>query len=139
MAEHERQLEILRGEVVALIDDHVVSAQWCARAGRFGDDGLRAIKAIRRWTARGDHPADRAPGWNILALTPTRLVVCSGRYVKRLPPVEPKDVLASWPLGQVELTSRRIKRRSPAPTPARVSRARFRGSAVSPSCRSAIR
>lgn len=109
MLEHERQLELLRGEIVALIDDHVVAAQWCARAGRFGDDGLRVVKALKRWTARGDHPADRAPAWNILALTPTRLVVCSGRYVKRLPPVEPKDVLAAWPLAEVELTSRRIK------------------------------
>ena len=57
------------------IDEYVVSAAWCVRAGKFGDDGLRVVKAIRRWTAQGDHPADRAPAWNVFALTPQRVVV----------------------------------------------------------------
>lgn len=59
MEEHERQLEVLRAAIGEHLDEYVVSAAWCVRAGKFGD-GLRVFKALRRWTARRDHPADRA-------------------------------------------------------------------------------
>lgn len=107
LREPERQRLALRAHLAEHLDDHVVAAQWCNRAGLHGDDGLRALKAIRRWTARGDHPADRASAWMIAALTPARLIVFRGRHARATPPVAIRDVLASWPPAVLDLHSRR--------------------------------
>jgi len=107
--EHERQREALRAALRLHLDEEPLTAQWFHRAGLSGDDGLRAFKAIRRWTARGEHPADRVAGWNVVALTPTQLVVFRGRPVRATPPVEIRDLVARWPLDRLALTWKRHK------------------------------
>ena len=109
MLEHERQREALRAMLQPRFDEEVVTAQWFHRAGLSGDDGLRVFKAIKRWTASGDHPADRVAGWNVLALTPTGVVVFTGRPVKATPPVAVRDLLARWPLEQLTMSWKRHK------------------------------
>lgn len=90
-----------------LLDEHVVTAGWFNRSGRWGDDGLRAVKAVRRWLSTSDHPADRVAAWGVLALTPTRLAVLNGRYERTTPPVVARNVLHAPRLEDVRVAVRR--------------------------------
>lgn len=103
MLDHERQLRDLQALLAGWLDEPVLGAQIAHRADAVGDDGLRAFKAIRRWTARGDHPADRASALNVVAVTAQHLVVLKARHARATPPVTVTELLAYWEHGGCEV------------------------------------
>jgi hypothetical protein len=76
------------------------------------DDGLAAVKWLRRRLSGGDRPDDRLRGANILVLTPTRLIAFTAKRVRATPPVEPKGRIGEWPLTGIELKYRGRKAES---------------------------
>ncbi len=104
--ENRRQREAMRAQMASWLNEEVVCAEWFAPAKGMEDDGLAAVKWIRRRASGGDRVDDRLRTWNILALTPTRLVAFAGRHVRATPSVEPRREIGAWPLSGVALEYR---------------------------------
>lgn len=101
--ENRRQREAMRATMAPHVDEEVVAAEWFRPAKGMEDDGLAAVKWLRRATSGGHHAADRIRGWNILVLTPTRVLAFTARPQRSTPPVAPKKQIGDWPLGDLAL------------------------------------
>ena len=112
MRDVDRQRTAMQGMMGPEVGEDVVSAQWFTPAKGMEDDGLAAIKWVRRRLSSGEHADDRIRGWNILVLTPTRLVMFTARYVRSTPPVRPKKKIGEWPLDRVSVEFRGRKAQS---------------------------
>jgi hypothetical protein len=110
--ENRRQREAMLATMAPVVDEEVVCAEWFAPAKGMEDDGLAAIKWLRRRLSSGGRPDDRLRGANILVLTPTRVLAFTARRVRATPPVEPKEQIGEWPLTQVDLSYRGRKAES---------------------------
>jgi hypothetical protein len=104
--ENRRQREAMLATLAPVVDEEVVCGAWFTPAKGMEDDGLAAVKWLRRRLSSGERPDDRLRGANILVLTPTRLLAFTARRVRATPPVEPRNQVGDWPLAQVELTYR---------------------------------
>ena len=93
----------MRAILAPHVDEEVVAGQWFRPAHTMEDDGLRAFRFLRRRLSSGEHIADRIRGWNVLVLTPTRLLVFTARTVRATPPVVAKKLIGSWPLSEVSV------------------------------------
>jgi hypothetical protein len=110
--ENRRQREAMRAQMAPWVEEDVVCAEWFAPAKGMEDDGLAAVKWIRRRVSSGERIDDRIRSVNILALTPTRLIAFAGRRVRATPSVEPKQQVGEWPLAGVALEYRGRKAES---------------------------
>jgi hypothetical protein len=110
--ENRRQREAMLATMAPVVDEEVVCAEWFAPAKGMEDDGLAAVKWLRRRLSSGERPDDRLRGANILVLTPTRLLAFTARRVRATPPVEPRKQVGDWPLTQVWLEYRGRKAES---------------------------
>jgi hypothetical protein len=110
--ENKRQREAMRALMAPYVDEEVISGEWFTPAKGMEDDGLAAIKWLRRRLSSGERPDDRLRGANILVLTPTRLLAFTARRVRSTPPVEPKQQIGDWPLGRFALEYRGRKAES---------------------------
>jgi hypothetical protein len=110
--ENRRQRDAMLALLAPHVDEEVVCGEWFTPAKGMEDDGLAAVKWLRRRLSSGQRPDDRLRGANILVLTPTRLLAFTARRVRATPPVEPKERIGEWPLSQVELTYRGRKAES---------------------------
>jgi hypothetical protein len=110
--ENRRQREAMRALMTPYVEEEVVCAEWFTPAKGMEDDGLAAVKWLRRRLSRGERPDDRLRGTNILVLTRTRLLAFTARRVRATPPVEPRRQVGDWPLTQVGLTYRGRKAQS---------------------------
>jgi hypothetical protein len=104
--ENRRQREAMLATLAPVVDEEVVCGEWFLPAKGMEDDGLAAVKWLRRRLSSGRRPDDRLRGANILVLTPTRLLAFTARRVRATPPVEPRKQVGDWPLTEVELTYR---------------------------------
>jgi hypothetical protein len=104
--ENRRQREAMLATMSPVVDEEVVCAEWFAPAKGMEDDGLAAVKWLRRRLSSGRRLDDRLRGANILVLTPTRLLAFTARRVSATPPVEPKQQIGEWPLAGVALEYR---------------------------------
>jgi len=102
--ENRRQREAMLATMAPVVDEQVVCAEWFTPAMGMEDDGLAAVKWLRRRLSSGARPDDRLRGANILVLTPTRLLAFTARRVRATPPVEPRKQVGTWPLTEIELT-----------------------------------
>jgi hypothetical protein len=103
VTELDRQRNAMRAQMEPWVGEEVVCAEWFAPAKGMEDDGLAAVKWIRRRVSSGERIDDRIRTWNILVLTPTRLVAFAGRHVRATPSVEPRKQVGEWPLAAVGL------------------------------------
>src|SRR4051812_34853786 len=102
----------MRAQMAPWVREDVVAAEWFAPAKGMEDDGLAAVKWIRRRVSGGKRVDDRIRSCNVLVLTPTRLVAFAGRRVRATPAVEPKRQIGEWPLSRVKLSYRGRKAES---------------------------
>ena len=112
MKDVDRQREAMLRVMAPVVDEEVVCAEWFAPAKGMEDDGLAAVKWLRRRLSSGERPDDRLRGANILVLTPTRLLAFTARRVRATPAVEPRRQIGDWPLADVGLTYRGRKAES---------------------------
>ena len=110
--ENRRQREAMLTLMGPRVDEEVVCAEWFTPAKGMEDDGLAAVKWLRRRLSSGARADDRLRGRNILVLTPTRLLAFTARHARATPPVEPRDLVGEWPLGEVSLQFRGRKAES---------------------------
>ena len=110
--ENRRQREAMLATMAPVVDEQVVCAEWFTPAKGMEDDGLAAVKWLRRRLSSGARPDDRLRGANILVLTPTRLLAFTARRVRATPPVEPKTQVGEWRLREVSLDYRGRKAES---------------------------
>lgn len=110
--ENRRQREAMLALMAPHVDEQVLSGEWFTPAKGMEDDGLAAVKWLRRRLSSGKRADDRLRGANILVLTPTRLLAFTARRVAATPPVEPKEQIGAWPLSGVELKYRGRKAQS---------------------------
>ena len=110
MKEVDRQRSAFRELMAPWVAEEVVCAEqfWPPRGTK--GDGNGAAAWVRRRLRSGDHPDGRLKSFNILVLTPTRLVAFAGRHFRGTPSVEPKEEIGAWPLGEVSLRYRGRKR-----------------------------
>jgi hypothetical protein len=110
--ENRRQREAMLATMAPVVDEEIVCAEWFTPAKGMEDDGLAAIKWLRRRLSSGERRDDRLRGANVLVLTPTRLLAFTARRVRATPPVEPKEQIGDWPLAHVDLAYRGRKAES---------------------------
>jgi hypothetical protein len=96
----------MRALMTPYVEEDVVCGEWFTPTKGMEDDGLAAVKWLRRRLSSGERPDDRLRGANILVLTPTRLLAFTARRVRATPPVEPRKLIGDWSLTQVQLTYR---------------------------------
>ena len=104
--ENRRQREAMRALMAPVVGEEVVAGEWFTPVKGMEDDGLAAVKWLRRRLASGDRVEDRLRGINILVLTPTRLLAFTARHARATPPVEPRKLIGEWPRAGVGLTYR---------------------------------
>jgi hypothetical protein len=98
-----RQLvhDALRGHV----DEEVEDAYYAMRHLGFEDSWRKGFRWIGRRLASGDHPADHTGTFNLLAVTPTRVMVFNAK--PKAPFVQIRRQIAEWPRGGVAIASQR--------------------------------
>ena len=110
--ENRRQREAMRALMAPVVGEEVVSGEWFMPVKGMEDDGLAAVKWVRRRLSSGERIDDRLRGRNILVLTPTRLLAFTARHARATPPVVPKKLIGEWPVGAIGLTYRGRKAES---------------------------
>jgi hypothetical protein len=110
--ENKRQREAMRALMAPVVGEEVVAGEWFTPAKGMEDDGLAAIKWVRRRVSGGDRIDDRLRGRNILVLTPTRLLAFTARHARATPPVEPKKLIGEWARAEVGVKYRGRKAES---------------------------
>jgi hypothetical protein len=101
--ENRRQREAMRALMAPVVGEDVIAGEWFTPAKGMEDDGLAAVKWVRRRLSGGDRIDDRLRGRNILVLTPSRLLAFTARHAKATPPVEPRKLIGEWPRVQVSV------------------------------------
>jgi len=105
MKDVDRTREMLRRMVDEEVGEEIVAIGWFYREGSSEDSWRHGPRLLRRvFAARSDHPADHLGSRNILALTPTRVVVFAGRAAPPL--VRVRGLVGAWPLGEITVQAR---------------------------------
>jgi hypothetical protein len=110
--ENRRQREAMRALMGPVVGEEVIAGEWFTPVKGMEDDGLAAVKWVRRRLSSGERIDDRLRGANILVLTPTRLLAFTARRVRATPPVEPKELIGEWPRAEVGVEYRGRKANS---------------------------
>ena len=110
--ENRRQREAMRALMAPVVGEEVIAGEWFTPVKGMEDDGLAAVKWVRRRLSSGKRMDDRLRGRNILVLTPTRLLAFTARHARATPPVEPKKLIGEWPREQVGVEYRGRKAES---------------------------
>src|SRR3954464_10239512 len=104
--ENRPQREAMREQMAPWVGEEVVCGEWFTPVKGMEDDGLAAVKWIRRRVSGGGRGDDRRRGFTTLVLPPPRLVAFTGRHQRATPSVAPKNAIGEWPLADVSLEYR---------------------------------
>ena len=105
MKEVDRTREMLREMVAADVDEEITAIGWFDREGGSENSWRHGPRLLRRVRARrSDQPADHLGSRNVLALTPTRVIVFAGRVAPPL--VRVHGLVGAWALSEVTVQSR---------------------------------
>jgi len=102
--EDERNRKMLREAIAPFTGEEIVAIGWFSREGTSEDSWKKGPRLLKRLFASGEHAADNLGNRNVLALTPSQVLVFAGSA--RPPLVRVKRQIAAWPLDRVHLESR---------------------------------
>ena len=104
-AENRRQRQLMGQALQGHVDGEIVAAYYGMREDAWGDSWKKGPRWIRRRLASG-HPADDTGSYNVLVLTPTRVMVFNAKPSPPLLKVRRK--IADWPIEAVRLEDKRM-------------------------------
>jgi hypothetical protein len=103
MREEERQRQILLDALDPFVDEEIEVAHYAMREYGFEDSWRKGLRWIRR-RFPSDHPKDRTGTYNVVAVTPTRVLVFNAKPEPPLLAI--RRQIAEWPLGEIRVTSK---------------------------------
>jgi hypothetical protein len=102
--ENQRQRDMMREALAGFVEEDIEAATWARRHRGWEDSWRKGPEWISRRLARGDHPADHTGSFNILVVTPTRVMVFNAKPAAPMMKVRRK--IAEWPRGGVRIASK---------------------------------
>lgn len=104
MREEERQRQIVRDALAGFVDEEIEAAGYAMRHLGWEDSWRKGPRWIKRHLFTGDHPEDNTGTYNVLVVTPTRLLLFNAK--PKPPLLKVRRQIAEWPRGGVRVVSK---------------------------------
>jgi hypothetical protein len=98
--ENQRQRQLMRDAVAGLVDEEIEVAFYAMREHGFEDSWRKGPRWIKRRLKSG-HPADDTGTFNIVVLTPTRVLLFNAK--PGAPMMVVRRQIAEWPRGALDV------------------------------------
>jgi hypothetical protein len=91
---------VTRNVLAAVVDEEIVAAHYALRHRGWEDSWRKGPEWIKRRLFASDHPTDHTGRFNVVAVTPTRVMVFNA---KSSPFLKIRRQIAEWPRGGVRV------------------------------------
>src|SRR5687767_3947938 len=101
--ENRRQRQLIRDALSSFVDEDIEAAYYAMREYGWQDRWRKGFRWIRR-RFPSDHPKDKTGSYNVVAVTPTRVLVFNAK--PQAPLLEVRRQIAEWPRDEVRVTTK---------------------------------